>query len=120
MGLNVCKSLCKECPFSNKSLNGWLADYTIEDFIQMQTQEVLFPCHMMLKEEMSVQQAQKAVEAGEIKLCRGYVESLIKSCKMPKFNKLLIETRTNVKEEGLSEDSMGIWDFKTHHEKFKK
>lgn len=117
MNLNVCKKICNECPFSNKSLNGWLAEYTVEDIVQMQSQEILFPCHMMMKSgNMELAEVQEAIENGELKLCRGYVESIIKSAKMPKFNKMLIEARANVKSEGISEESMSIWVFKKHHE----
>ncbi len=119
--MNVCKKLCNECPFSNKSLNGWLAGYSIEDIHRMQNAEVLFPCHKMMGEDnLSIEDAESAIENGEMKLCRGYVESLIKSCKMPKYNKFLKEAREAVKEEGISEESMAIWDFKKHHEALKQ
>lgn len=116
--MNVCKKICNECPFSNKSLNGWLADYTIEDFISFQRADVAFPCHMITSENMSINEVELAIKRGELKLCRGYVESMIKSCKAP-INPLLKEVIEEVKKEGLSENSMAIWEFKKHHEKLK-
>jgi len=114
----VCAKLCNECPFSNQSLNGWLSDYTVEDIMTFMRNEVSFPCHKMVDENISVDKANKLINSGEIKLCRGYVESIIKSAKMPFMNKNLLEAIKLVKEQGLSENSMAIWDFKKHHEKF--
>lgn len=116
--MSVCKKICNECPFSNKSLNGWLGGYSIEDVISFQRNETSFPCHKMMSENnISQAQADKAIKNGTMKLCRGYVESMVKSCKSPFGNKLLVQAIAEVKAEGLSEDSMAIWDFKKHHEK---
>jgi hypothetical protein len=116
--MSVCKKICNECPFSNKSLNGWLGGYTIDDVMTFQRTETSFPCHkMMTQENLSPTQVDRAIKNGDMKLCRGYVESMVKSCKSPFANKFLIEAIAEVKAEGLSEDSMAIWDFKKHHEK---
>ena len=114
--MNICSKICNDCPFSSNSVNGWLADYNIEDFKSMMDQEVLFPCHMMMKEDdLTVDKAQEKIIKGELKLCRGYMESMIKSCKMPKFNKYLLNVRQKVKEEGVSDSSMSIYSFTKHH-----
>jgi hypothetical protein len=119
--INVCAKQCNECPFSNKSIPGWLADYTTEDIQQYMFNEAFFPCHKMMKEDdMTQDQVQEAIQAGEIKFCRGYVESMIKSAKMPYKNKLLVEVFKKVKEEGLSETSMDIMEFREHHTKLTK
>lgn len=116
MALNVCKKLCKECPFSNQSIPGWLASYDVEDFKTMQDNDILFPCHMMMPDEdIPVDQLQDRIMSGELKLCRGYIESYIKSCKMPRSNKLLIQIRAEVKAEGLSEESMSLHQFNKYH-----
>jgi hypothetical protein len=116
--MSICKKICNECPFSNKSLNGWLGGYSIDDVMAFQRTETSFPCHkMMTQENLSQAQADKAIKNGNMKLCRGYVESMVKSCKSPFANQLLIEAIVKVKAEGLSEDSMAIWDFKKHHDK---
>lgn len=118
--MNFCKKLCNECPFSKKSLPGWLASYSIEDFHAMMNAEVMFPCHMLMTEgDITVEEAQEAVQSGEMKVCRGYMESMIKSAKMPKFNKELIKYREAVKAEGLSEESMSMFEFAKHHTKLK-
>jgi hypothetical protein len=114
--MNICSRLCNECPFSDKSINGWLADYKVEDFKTMMDQEVMFPCHMTMKEEdLTIDEAQEKIINREIKLCRGYMESMIKSAKMPKFNKYLLEARAKVKEEGVSDSSMSIHNFIKYH-----
>jgi len=117
MSVNICSKLCGECPFSKNSPQGWLAEYTVDDIKTYQNQEVLFPCHLMVKDEdMSQGEVTEAIENGDMKLCRGYVESMIKSCKMPKYSETLKQAIAIVKEQGLSENSMSIWDFKKHHE----
>lgn len=117
MSLNVCSKLCGECPFSNKSPQGWLADYSVDDIQNFMNGEALFPCHKMVADDdMNQAEVQEAIESGEMKLCRGYVESFIKSCKMPKFNIFLKGAIAMVKSEGVSEHSMSLRDFRKHHE----
>lgn len=112
-GYKVCSKLCGECPFSSKSINGWLADYSIEDFQNFMRAEVLFPCHMKVGEEdMSPIDVNDKVKSGELTLCRGYVESIKKSCKIPKDEKLA----ELVKSIELSEESMSIFEFAKHHD----
>jgi len=115
---STCEKLCKECPFSVDSPKGWLADYSVDDIKEIMNQEALFPCHMLMAEgDMTQYQVQKAIEQGEMKLCRGYIESMIKSGKLPRYNILLKEEIDRVKQEGLSENSMPIWEFIKHHSK---
>ena len=114
----TCEKLCKECPFSKESIKGWLADYTVDDFKDMMNKEQLFPCHMLMPDrDLNNEDVQELIENGEIKLCRGYVESMIKSCKLPKFNKTLLNEVNRIKKEGVSDKSMAIWDFMKHHNK---
>jgi len=121
VGVTVCKVICKECPFSNQSLRGWLSDYTIDDFQKYMAGEATFPCHMQIgRDDMTVEDAKEAVNRGEMTLCRGYVESVVKSAKMPYRNETLIEAIKLVKEGGMSEHSMDIFEFRTHHTPFKK
>jgi hypothetical protein len=116
--MSVCAKMCNECPFSNKSLSGWLGGYTFDDIQAFMRAEVSFPCHKMVVEQIDVFTANYKVQSGEMKLCRGYVESIIKSAKSPYMNKVLVEAVKQVRGEELSEDSMAMWDFKKHHEKF--
>lgn len=117
---NTCAKVCKECPFSKNSIPGWLADYSIDDIQSYMNNEALFPCHLMLSEEsLSQEDVQDKIESGELKLCRGYVESVIKSAKSPRYNKHLIEAIAKVKSEGLSDETMAIWDFRKHHNSLK-
>lgn len=119
--VTFCAKTCKECPFSNTSLNGWLADYTFEDIQAMMATEKSFPCHMQLSENnLTFEEAEKAINDGKIKLCRGYVECIIKSAKSPYKNKQLVDAIAKVKAEGLSDNTMSIIEFRQHHNKFKQ
>ena len=114
--MNICNKLCGECPFSKKSIKGFIANYSIDDFQQMMGHEISFPCHMSMDDEgVDVDDVLGIIEKGEMKLCRGYIESIIKSAKMPYHNKQIVEAVKLVKEQGLSEDSMSIWEFRKHH-----
>jgi hypothetical protein len=114
---NVCKKICNECPFSKKSIPGWLADYTVQDIMDFQNGEALFPCHKMMPDaDLDQEEVQQKIESGELKLCRGYVESVIKSAKSPRYNQVLKDAMAQARAEGLSEESMPIWEFKKHHE----
>lgn len=117
MSLNVCSKLCGECPFSKKSPQGYLTDYTVEDIQNFMSHEGLFPCHKMVEgDDLSQEEVQEGIMSGEMKLCRGFMESMVKSCKSPRNNKLLMEAIALVKEQGLSENSMSMFEFRKYHE----
>lgn len=113
-----CKSACTECPFSSKSPRGFLADYDANDFLTFMNLEIAFPCHMTMGEvDIKAEETQKKIESGEMKLCRGYLESMIKSCKSPRnsfLKKHIDEIRNN-----LSDHTMSIFEFMKHHDKEK-
>lgn len=111
--MKVCNKLCNDCPFSNTSIPGFLADYTVDDFVKFYANEILFPCHKYVSEDTDVDTVQNLVRTEALPLCRGYAESYIKSCKVPKnlqFKQLLNETKSN-----LSNCSMSIFEFKSFH-----
>ena len=115
MTIKICAKMCNECPFSNKSMKGFLADYTIEDILAYMQTDTLFPCHKLLPDhyDKHVSDINKLVNNGTYKLCRGYAESMIKSCnnpKNPELKAILVSTKSN-----LSENSMSMWNFKEHH-----
>lgn len=111
-----CAKMCKECPFSNKSMKGWLSGYGKQDILDFMSAEVSFPCHLQMSDgDLNSFETQKAIENGEMKLCRGYVECTIKSAKSPYQNKQLVDAIKVVKEEGLSDNSMDIFEFLKHH-----
>lgn len=114
--MKICTKICDECPFSNKSPRGWLADYTVEDFAQFFRLEVLFPCHKQIKDDLNFNQAAELVKTNKVKLCRGYVESMRKSAKLP----VDPELANIVKNVALSDDSMSIFEFFAHHQKEEK
>lgn len=115
----VCKKMCGDCPFSKTSMQGFLADYTIEDFVAYQRTSTSFPCHKMMGSgDMSPEETHNAIEKGEMKLCRGYVESIIKSCKKPD-TEILTKAVEFVREDGLSDNSMSIFEFREFHNREK-
>jgi len=115
-GVNMCSKACGECPFRKNSMAGWLADYSTEDIVAYMRGDVSFPCHMtMTNDDMSPADCKDAIERGEMKLCRGYVEMLIKSAKMPSTNQQLLDAMEQVRKEGLSDNTMSIFEFIEHH-----
>jgi len=111
-----CAKTCKECPFSNTSLPGWLSDYTGQDILNFKNAEASFPCHMQMTDgDLSVEQTQQAIDKGEMKLCRGYVEFVIKSCKQVTKNEQLAKAIEEVKADGLSDHTMSMFEFFKHH-----
>ena len=73
----MCTKLCVECPFSAKSLKGWLGAHTIDGVLESVENEDLFSCHMARKEDMTID----SIESGEVRICRGYIASATKSGK---------------------------------------
>jgi hypothetical protein len=95
---------------------GFLADYTVDDFVAFQRTDFPFPCHKHVEESIPQYTAIIRVESLDIPLCRGYVESMKRSAKKPRdkeFAKLVSEIE-------LSPDSMSIFEFINHHEAFNK
>ena len=93
-------------------MKSFLAGYKVNDFVMFFQREVLFPCHKLLEQEdLTIKQVNEKVRDGSLLLCRGYVESMKRSAKLPKdahFAKI-------VKEVELSENSMSIFEFTKHH-----
>lgn len=111
-----CAKMCKECPFSKNSLKGWLSDYTGQDILNFMSAEASFPCHLQMSDgDLNIDETKEAIANGKMKLCRGYVECIIKSGKSPYVNKQLVDVIAMVREEGLSDDSMNIFEFLEHH-----
>lgn len=111
---------CVDCPFSKNSMRGFLADYKTQDFIDFMNLEASFPCHNSMETEgKSLTEVAKDIEDGKKPFCRGYVESIIKSGKMPYKNKKLMEAIGIVKKDGLSENTMSIFEFINFHDQTK-
>ena len=114
--ITVCKKLCGDCPFSKKSFKGFLADYTIQDFVDFQNNDVSFPCHKVMTDgDNSLDKVQKMFDNNELYFCRGYVESFIRSAKMPRTNTKLKEAIDIVRKEGLSDNGMSMHEFRKFH-----
>lgn len=111
--IEVCEKMCSDCPFSRKSLRGFLADYTVEDFVRFVGADFMFPCHKLVQEDMEADKVTELVVSGELKLCRGYVELLVRSCKLPRDERLH-SVMLGI-SGALSDDSMSLIEFVGHH-----
>jgi len=80
MNLQACKKICGQCPFKKSSLKGWLGDLTVEQTLEVQQYEGLFPCHM--KRKGSTEDIVDKTISGEIPICRGFLISANKSYKL--------------------------------------
>lgn len=112
--MKICSKICKECPFSNKSMPGWLGPHSIEEILDSQQFEHPFSCHMQRTEDSSISD----ILTGELQICRGWVASATKSCKKFGQNPLypgLSELQNQIKPEEL-EGVLARWEFRKYHE----
>lgn len=91
-----------------------MGGYTTQDFMDFFNSETLFACHKTLKSDCTVQEMEQNVLDCKIPLCRGYVDSIIKSCKLPKRG-ILLDVYKTVKNEGCADETMSIYAFHNHH-----
>lgn len=115
MAIRVCGTLCNDCPFSNVSIPGFLATYELQDFVDFFNHDVLFPCHKTVPFESNVTTVASLIKNGKLPLCRGYVECMAKSAKLPKDTEFAAIVNSVRKE--CSESSMTFWQFKERHGK---
>lgn len=118
MNLTVCKKMCNECPFSKKSIKGWLGDHTVSEITNAIQFEQLFSCHKQRTDDVLLNERQ--MENGKQNICRGFVLSATKSCKMFGQNPSTgAELRRLQKEVNPTEEEMesvlSKWDFEKHH-----
>lgn len=112
----ICPNLCGDCPFSKNSLPGFLADYTIEDFMEFQRVEYPFPCHKQLESDLPADLVENLVIDGKLMVCRGYAESMKMSCKVPR-NRDFARALESIEISG---DALSIFDFVKHHSQYEK
>ena len=115
--MNLCKKICKECPFHKESSRGWLGHHKIEEVMHMQQTDYPFTCHMQRKDDSVLDD----VINGEIDVCRGYVASASKSAKLfgqhPVYGQPMRELQKQITEED-KEQVLTRWEFKPHHDIF--
>lgn len=75
---------CKDCPFTSTSIPGWLGGNLLEDIVRYYQVDALFPCHRTLPESTSMDEVRFDIMAGKVKICRGYLEMMKVSCKVPR------------------------------------
>ena len=106
--------MCNDCPFSKNSIRGFLATYTIEQIRYYLNNSVYFICHKHVKQDTDNDECMRAVKAGELPLCRGFMECMAKSCIAPR-DPDLNRIRNAVKKD-LSNNSMDWMRFVQHHD----
>lgn len=119
MELKVCKKLCNECPFTNNSLPGWLGEATVQETLDAMQFETLFSCHKTRQHEDPNKNLYE-VMTGQQPICRGFVLSAKKSCKMfgqhPVNGAALKELQNQIE---LTEEEREViltrWEFKDYH-----
>ena len=119
MNLRVCRTVCKECPFSKRSPKGWLGGLSAQETLDAMQYETLFSCHLHREED--TEQNLKNIENGTHPICRGFLISATKSCKLfgqnPETGKALFELQSNlIITEKDKEDTLTRWDFLNYHE----
>ena len=92
-------------------MRGFLCGYEVKDFIAFHQNDTLFGCHKQLDSDTTVADMESKVRKEKVNLCRGYVESLKKSCKVPRN----LELALKVREVIVGDDTMSIFEFVTHH-----
>ena len=119
MNLTTCKKICKECPFRKDSANGWLGNHSIEDITHAMQYEQLFSCHMERDEDANLNKV--LIEEGSQHICRGFLVSATKSCKLfgqnPDTGSELrrLQKELNITEEE-RESVLNKWEFIQHHD----
>ena len=111
--IKVCQNMCGGCPFSSKSMKGFLADYSIDDIRYFLNHSVFFTCHKHMDVNLPQSEIKREVIKRQLPLCRGFMECMVKSCITPR-DLDLAKARNSIKSD-LSPDSMSIFEFDEHH-----
>lgn len=118
LNLEICPKVCKECPFLNTSIRGYLGPYQADEIMDIQQYEGLFGCHLQLGQ--NEKENQSKILSGEIKICRGYILSATLSCKQfgqnPIYGKALRELQNKVNSEEGKEKILTKFNFRQYHE----
>ncbi len=109
--MEACSKPCKECPFREDSLPGWLADYTPEELHRIVMNEIPFPCHLTHDEDIEWDQAGKE----DTPLCAGALRYMKKGAKSPRRQDLAFHV--NKLTIGDCDGILSVPDFFTHHKK---
>lgn len=113
MSLKVRKLKCDECPFKPTSIKGWLGEHTVDDIKKAMSNEQLFSCHShRVKDETTTA---ILTESGKIPICRGFIESSLKSAKIFGKNPFTGVALKELQNEVRKEEAMSIFDFMEHH-----
>lgn len=116
MKLQICAKICKECPFTINSIQGWLGPHNAEDIIEDMNRDIPFSCHMMRSDDETDNQ-EKLIN-GEHLVCRGYIACAKRSAKQfsqhPVYGIQMLELQRQITEEDQNL-VMNKWTFKKYH-----
>ena len=110
--MRTCERICKECPFVNNSLRGWLGPHSIDEMLIHFQFDVPFSCHMTRKHDSKPED----IENGKLPVCRGFIAACNKSAKLFRRSELLA-LQHKVKAEQIENESevMTTWEFVQYH-----
>lgn len=112
--MKLCKKICNECPFSQESMPGWLGPHDVNEILNAQQFETPFSCHKQRTDDTKLED----IITGKIDICRGFVASASKSCKLFGQGSMFGQDLRNLQDEITEEDKELVltrWDFRTHH-----
>lgn len=113
MNIEVCSTICKECPFSKSSLKGYFGQKDnrqyFEEIIEMWLQEKHYPCHLKIQKYYDFNDK----KLYKIPLCRGYVAMYKNSFKVPRNVQLKELVDSFPPEE--AKQYLSVFEFKSYH-----
>ena len=107
--MKTCVKMCKECPFSNKSLPGYLGPHKLEDIINYKNTDYPFTCHMQRGDDVFEN------GADQIDVCKGYINWSVKVAHMFKDPELRRLQQEVVRESEDFKTTLGLMEFFNHH-----
>lgn len=110
----LCSTMCNECGFLRDGIQNTLQP-NVFDVIN---NRILFPCHLQLKAHTGFENLGTEIyieESDQIKICRGYVESMYISGIAP-ANEVWVKLYKQLEDEGLDPRTMYIDEAIKYHE----
>lgn len=115
--LDICKKICNECPFKIGAVKGYIDYHTPEEILEKMQFEFPFSCHLQRGDDPD--ENMRKIHSGEQQVCRGFVATADKSCKLfgqnPIYGKELRRLQDTITEEDLKQ-VYSKWDWLKYHE----
>lgn len=113
----MCKKICKECPFSIDSIQGYLDYHTTDEILSDMSKELPFTCHLQRKENQHLNLIE--MENGKQNVCRGYVATATKTAQLfgsnPFYGKEMLKLQKEITKED-KDKVFNKWSWKKYHD----